>query len=79
MDAESTFSIAIRKLSKYKLGWYVEPNFTIGLGKKDLPLLESIKETFGGVGSIMHQSEDCYVWRVSSLKDLTNTVIPPFW
>jgi len=26
----------------------------------------------------MRQSEDCYVWRVSSLKDLTRTVIPFF-
>lgn len=78
VDAESTFSISIRKLSKYKIGWYVEPSFTIGLDKKDLPLLESFKYTFGGIGSIMRQSEDCYVWRVSSLKDLINTVIPHF-
>ena len=78
MDAESTFLISIRKLSKYKIGWYVEPSFTIGLDKKDLPLLESIKSTFGGIGSIMRQSKDCYVWRVSSLKDLINTVIPHF-
>jgi len=55
VDAESTFSISIRKLSKYKVGWYVEPSFTIGLDKKDLPLLEWIKSTFGGIGSIMRQ------------------------
>ena len=40
VDADSTFTISIRKLSKYKAGWYVEPSFTIGLDKKDLQLLE---------------------------------------
>jgi len=60
------------------MGWSVEPSFAIGLNKKDLPLLVSIKSTFGGIGSIMRHSEDCSVWRVSSLKDLINTVIPHF-
>jgi len=60
------------------LGWYVEPSFSIGLDKKDLQLLESVKLSLGGIGSIMRHSELCYVWRVSSLKDLTNTIIPYF-
>ena len=78
VNAEAFFTIFMRKVSKYKVGWNVMPSFAIGLNKKDLPLLELIQSTFGGIGSIVRQPKDVYVWRVTTKKDLINTIIPHF-
>jgi hypothetical protein len=41
-------------------------------------LLKLIKSTFGGIGNITSQQQDMYMWRVGSLHDLTNVIIPHF-
>ena len=52
--------------------------FRIGLHKKDLALLEQIQAYFGGIGSIVKQGESVVAYRVSSLKDILNHVLPHF-
>ena len=62
---------------KRKLGWRVQAKFQIGLHKRDLGLLLQVKEFFGSIGSI-GLSENMVFYSVSSVKDLTNTIIPHF-
>jgi LAGLIDADG endonuclease len=51
---------------------------SIGLHKKDIVLLELIRSYFGGVGTISSQGKDILQYRVASLQDLTNKIIPHF-
>lgn len=76
-DAESSFIILISQDKNYKLGWTVKPRFAINLHSIDLPLLELIKSYFGNVGNIS-KSKHSAQFRVASLKDLTNIIIPHF-
>jgi len=77
-DAESTFIISIRKKSDLKLKWSVELAFSISVNKKDLKVLELIKD-YLGVGNIFYnKKDDCYHFTVASVKDLTNVIIPHF-
>ncbi len=49
-DAEGSFVCIVRKNTDLRLGWRTEVVFQIGLHKKDLDLLKSIKAYFGNVG-----------------------------
>lgn len=49
----------------------------IAIHVKDHVLLESIREYFGGIGSI-HRNKDSFQYEVSSLQDIINTIIPHF-
>jgi len=55
----------------------VAPVFTIGLHAKDLALLKSIREFFG-VGEIYEKKDGFLVYSVTSLKEITNVIIPHF-
>lgn len=76
-DAEACFLVSIVKRSYLKTGWSVAPNFIIELHKKDLPLLNQIKSFLGGVGNIS-QTQNSARYTVSSIKELTNVIIPHF-
>jgi len=76
-DAESSFVIRIYQDNKYKTGWVVTARFQIAFHKKDLVLLELIKNHFK-VGNIYKQDADSMQYRVSSVKDLANVIIPHF-
>lgn len=77
-DGESSFIILILREPKNKTGWTVKARFSIGLHKKDLVVLELIKSYFGETGNILKQGKDSVQYRVASLKDLTNVIIPHF-
>ncbi|CAF3644066.1 unnamed protein product [Fusarium graminearum] len=68
-DGESCFHLSIGKNSKYKIGYYVNPGFTIVLHKKDELLLRSIQSFFGGIGNLK-VLPNIVQYRVFSLKDL---------
>ena len=76
-DSEGTFTIIIDQNQKRTLGWRVQAKFQIGLHKRDLGLLLQVQQFFGGIGSI-GKSENMGFYSVSSVKDLTNTIIPHF-
>lgn len=78
-DAEATFSISIRKSKQLKTGWIVNPVFYLELHRRDMLLLEKIKEYFG-VGSIHLRSRDnpSASFYVRSIKDVKNTIIPHY-
>ena len=48
-----------------------------GLGSAELPLLLQLQQFFGGVGTISKSSNyNRVIYSVSSIKDLTNNIIP---
>ena len=77
-DAESSFQITITKNKNSKLGWSVQPFFTIGLHSRDLVLLSQIKSYFGCGIIFKNEAENVVSFRVSSLPDLINIIIPHF-
>jgi hypothetical protein len=68
-DAEGSFVLSITKSNHVRSGWVIKPRFQIHLHKKDLFVLEAIKN-FLGVGKIYAGSEDSVQYRVFSIKDL---------
>ena len=78
IDAEGSFIVLILRDKNYKLGWTVKPRFCINLHEKDLATLELIKNYFGNVGNISKRGKDSIQYRVASLNDLINIIIPHF-
>jgi cytochrome c oxidase subunit 3 len=77
-DGESTFSLRITKNSSRRVGWRIIPIFAIELHKRDIKLLEKIKDFFQvGVVSI-RRTRNTAVYKVQSFNDLTNVIIPHF-
>lgn len=68
-DGEGSFILTIIKDNKYKLGWRVACRFVISLHKKDLILLNSIKNFFN-TGNVFLMGKDASQYRVESLKGL---------
>lgn len=70
IDGEGSFTVSIRKNSKYSLGWSVEIQFKIGLHQKDIAILEQIQSYFG-VGKIyISKNSNSILYNVFSKKDL---------
>ena len=52
--------------------------FTVSIKKKDTLILESFKSYFGGIGTISSQDKDSVQYRVASLKEIRDIIIPHF-
>ena len=72
IDGEGSFAVNIRKNSKSRLGWSVEPTFRIRLHLKDEKLLKLV-QAFFGVG-LMHKGLDYVNFNVASLKEISNII-----
>ena len=68
-DAEGSFVLSITKSNNVKSGWVIKPRFQISLHKKDLFILEAIKN-YLGVGEIYTQDVASIQYRVFSINDL---------
>jgi hypothetical protein len=78
MDVSTFFFFFSKKDPKCKTEWQVTVRFLIHLHSKDCALLHCIKSYFG-VGTVYLNERDKYVkYSVSSLKDITNVIIPHF-
>jgi len=77
-DAEGCFIILILKDPNNKNKWTVKTRFTIGLHRKDRQILELIKTYFGEVGTISSQDKESVQYRVGSLKEINEKIIPHF-
>jgi hypothetical protein len=79
-DAEASVNvfIYIDKRIKGRIGWVVKPSFQISLHSRDINLLLLLQEFFtcGDIVSKNTRSEKSF--RVDSLNDLTNIIIPHF-
>ena len=69
IDGEGSFSVTFIKDKSYKSGWQIKTSFSIGLHKKDLALLEELKNYFG-VGGISPKGVNGVQYYVNSPKDL---------
>lgn len=70
-DGESCFHLAIGKNSRYKIGYYVNPSFTLALYQRDAKLLKEIQNFFGGIGNLNSvKNRNILEFRALSLNDL---------
>ena len=79
-DGEASFSVSISidKRIKGRVGWTVKPSFQISLHSRDMNLLLQLQEFFA-CGSIVSKNNRSEIsFRVNSLHDLTNFIIPHF-
>lgn len=67
-DGEACFLVKIYKSSSHINGWGARATFQIGLHKKDISVLNDIKNYFG-VGSVSIKTNGC-VYYVQAIKDL---------
>ena len=77
IDGEGSFMIKVRKRPQYRLGFTVEALFSIALHKKDIKILQEIQSYFG-TGSIRKDVNNNVKFRIESVKDIINKVIPHF-
>jgi len=83
VDGEGCFSIPISRNHTSRLGWQVQPSFTVVQGERSVEVLYSLKEYFG-CGSVgrnsRHDNHREDVWRfcVRRLSDLSDCIIPFF-
>jgi len=78
-DAEGCFYVPINKRKNRKSGWQIQACFQIKLHIKDKDLLLQIKSFFSEVGTIVTNYNYSFaVYRVHSLGDITNVIIPHF-
>lgn len=77
-DAEGSFGVIITKDVSRPLGFVISISFEIGLNKKDLDLLNKVKNTLG-VGNIYFNKDDnLYKFKVSNITDINSAIIPFF-
>jgi hypothetical protein len=72
------FYVQVQKSPNCKTVWQVTARFVINLHSKDLALLHCIKSYFGVGSVIMNERDKSVYYSVSSLKDITNVIIPHF-
>ena len=77
-DAEGSFIVQILRNKNLKVGWTIKTRFSISLHEKDLTVLELIKSYLGNAGNISKQGKDSVQYRVASLQNLTDVIIPHF-
>lgn len=69
IDAEGCFSVNITKSQSIKLGWAVQPSFTISAHSKDAALLQQLQLFLGGIGSIFNRKYKMINYTITSKKD----------
>ena len=78
-DAECSFLVTILKNSRDKTGWNVQARIQIKMHERDRALIQSIQDFFGGIGYVSKPNNSSMVeFRVSTLKDLINIILPHF-
>ena len=79
-DAKGSFVITIIYNIRYKSGWFVQAIIQIKINEKDRALIKSIQDFFGGIGYVSKPNNTSRVeFRVSTLKDIINIIIPHFY
>lgn len=77
---EGSFVITITKNPRYKIGWSVQTRMQIKMHEIDRPLIILIQNFFGGIGYVYKPNKYSTVeFIVSTLKDIVNIIIPPYF
>lgn len=67
------------KNPRYKTGWNVQARIQLKIYERNRDLILKIQEYFGGIGYVSNTNKNSMVkFRVSTMKDLTNVIIPHF-
>ncbi len=78
VDGEGCFHVGINPHAEMTVGFQVLPEFTVVQHKRDIQLLYALKSYFGcGVVRVNHGDRMAY--RVRSITDLAETIIPFFF
>jgi hypothetical protein len=78
-DAEGSFIIIIINNPKLVKGWQVQARIQIKMHENDRALIQSIQEFFGWIGHVSKPNNYSMVeFRVSTVKDLVDVIIPHF-
>ncbi len=83
VDGEGCFSVPIFRNHSCRLGWQVQPDFSVVQGARSVHVLHELERFFecGHVGrNARHDDhrEDLYRYSVRSLGDLIGTIVPFF-
>ena len=77
IDGEGCFHVGISKHPELKFGYQILPELTVVQHKRDLALLHTIRSTMD-CGVVRRNHGDRYCWRVRSLDNLVNVIVPFF-
>jgi len=77
VEAEGCFMINFYRDKKLNLGMSVRAAFSITLHIRDIDLLHKIKAYFGDVG-LVTQWKDSAIFKVQSIKEISENIIPHF-
>ena len=77
-DGEGCFSVSFNFRRKLNTGIEVRPSFSVTLNKRDLDIIENVRQYFGVGGVRFSSSDQCYKFEVRSIKDIYKKVLPHF-
>jgi hypothetical protein len=83
VDGEGCFSCPIQRNRRLRLGWQLQPVFSVVQGEKSASVLELLRDHFG-CGKIYrnrrhdNHREDLLMYEVFRKEDLLNTIVPFF-
>lgn len=76
---EGSFVITILNNQRYKTGWTIQAKMQIKMHERDRSLILAIQDFFGGIGYVSKPNNSSTVeFRISTLKDIANVIIPHF-
>ena len=78
VEGEGCFSVSFSFRKRLKVGIETRPSFSISLTRRDLPILEGIREFFGCGGIRYSRTDRTYKYEVRSIKDLDTKILPHF-
>ena len=78
VDGEGSFTVSFNRRSRLKTGIEVRPSFSIAQHKRNLPILQRIRNYFGVGGIRFSKHDQNYKYEVRSIDDLVRVIIPHF-
>ncbi len=78
VEGEGCFSVSFSFRKKLKVGIETRPSFSISLTRRDLPILQKVREFFGCGGIRYSRADRTYKYEVRSVRDLEKKVLPHF-
>ena len=78
VDGEGCFHVGINPHTEMTAGYQVLPEFTVVQHKRDIQILHALKDYFG-CGVVRTNHGDRMAYRVRSIKDLSQIIIPFFF
>ena len=77
VDGEGCFHVGINKHPDMKFGYQILPEFTVVQHKRDIQLLHQFRSTIG-CGVVRRNHGDRFCFRVRSLNNLAEVIVPFF-